>query len=319
VPQPDAAKATGNAAPAGAASAPRGAAPTTAGTTPAQAAASPARPASPGSRPAASGTRRPTDRRVAPVRRPPPAVKKPVADAGALPEGAELEAEMGQRFEQIDTQDLYQVLGVGPSAQVDDIRRAYYALARRFHPDRFRNEQVKPRAEKVFGRITEAYATLSDPETRQRYDQEEAGRAHQRADQRPADTTVLARQNYRTGREHLERGHLAEALGFFVNACQQDPTRVEYLVALGVTQARNPRLRKDAEESLLKAIALDPANADAHAHLGALYDRAGAAERARAMYRKALEWDPDNAIARQGLERAEPGRKGILGLFSRKS
>jgi len=226
---------------------------------------------------------------------------------------------MSQRFDQMDTQDLYQVLGVGPSAPTDDIRRAYYGLARRFHPDRFRNEQIKPRAEKVFGRITEAYATLSDADVRQRYDLEEAGRAPNRGDSRPGDTTDLARQNFRTGREHLERGHLAEALGFLVNACRQDPTRPEYFELLGVTQSKNPRFRKDAEENLLKAIALDPASASAHAQLGALYDRTGAADKARGMYRKALEWDPDNAIAREGLGRAEPGRKGILGLFSRKS
>jgi len=298
--------------------------------------ATPARPAAgspPGTtqRPRPSGTmaraghggmRRPGDKRtIASPRRPAPAATaKPAAPAPApLPEGRELEAEMSQRFDQMDTQDLYQVLGVSPSAPADDIRRAYYGLARRFHPDRVRNDQVKPRAEKVFGRITEAYATLSDPDVRQRYDLEEAGRAPNRGDSHTADTTDLARQNFRTGREHLERGHLAEALGFLVNACRQDPTRPEYFELLGVTQSKNPRFRKDAEENLLKAIALDPASASAHAHLGALYDRTGAADKAREMYRKALEWDPDNAIARQGLETPEPARKGILGLFSRRS
>jgi len=288
---------------------------TPAGTTPR------ARPSSAGARPGLGGLRRPGDKRtMASVRRSThPAPAKPVPPLAPLPEGDQLEAEMTQRFDQMDTQDLYQVLGVSPSAPVDDIRRAYYGLARRFHPDRFRKEAVKPRAEKVFGRITEAYATLSDPDVRQRYNLEEAGRAPNRGDNRPADTTDLARQNFRTGREHLERGHLAEALGFLVNACRQDPTRPEYFELLGITQSKNPRFRKDAEENLLKAIALDPTGASAHAHLGALYERTGSADKAREMYRKALEWDPDNAIARESLGRAEPGRKGILGLFSRKS
>jgi curved DNA-binding protein CbpA len=306
VPPPATAAPTGKvpAAPA----APTGKAPTSAaGTT--RAPAGPARPGA--TRPLRIGERR----AVTPVRRPPPPAPKPAA----LPEGQQLEAEMMQRFEQIDALDLYQVLGVSSSAQADDIRRAYYALAQRFHPDRFRNEQSKPRAEKVFGRITEAYATLSNPESRRRYEEEEAGRAPARADSRPADTSDLARQNFRTGREHLDHGHLAEALGFLLNACQQDPTRAEYFELLGITQSRNPRMRKDAEASLLKAIALDPASASAHAHLGALYERTGAVDRAREMYRKALEWDSDNALARQGLERADPGRKGILGLFTRKS
>jgi len=279
------------------------------------------RPSGTAARPGLGGLRRPGDKRgMTPVRRPTAAAPaKPAAPPPPLPDGAQLEAEVTQRFEQMDSQDLYQVLGVSPAAPTDDIRRAYYALARRFHPDRFRDERIKPRAEKAFGRITEAYATLSDPDTRQRYDQEEAGRATAHTDSRPADTSDLARQNFRTGREHLERGHLAEALGFLINACRQDPTRPEYFEVLGITQSKNPRFRKDAEENLLKAIALDPVNASAHAHLGNLYERTGAADKARDMYRKALQWDPDNAIARQGLERADPGRKGLLGLFSRRS
>jgi DnaJ-domain-containing protein 1 len=267
-------------------------------------------------RPAAGARPRLGERRkLTPVRRPPaPVVPKPTP----LPDEAQVEMEMGQRFDQIHALDLYQVLGVSPSAAVDEVRRAYYALARRFHPDRFRNEQIKPRAEKVFGRITEAYATLSDQETRRRYDEEEKGKA-ERADSRPADTSDLARQNFRSARENLEHGHFDKALGFLQNACQQDPTKAEYFALLGLTQSKNPRLRKDAEASLLKAIELDPASASAYANLGALYERVGAIERAHAMYRKALQWDPENAIARQGLEREEPGRKGILGLFSRKS
>jgi curved DNA-binding protein CbpA len=272
-------------------------------------AGTPARPAGPGRPPGARpgvGAQRPK----APATR--PAVPAPTPAQSA----AELESEMLRRFSQLDHQDLYQVLGIPSSAGVDDVRRAYYALARRFHPDKLRREDLKPRAEKVFARITEAYATLSDSEARQRYDAEEAGK--QVRDDGAADTTDLARENFRTGREHLEHGHLAEALGFLTNACQQDPTKAEYFVLLGITQGKNPRLRREAEASLLKAIAIAPANAEAYAQLGALYERAGAADRAREMYRKALEWDPENKTAGKALEPEEPGRKGLFGLFSRR-
>jgi hypothetical protein len=36
------------------------------------------------------------------------------------------------------------------------------------------------------------------------------------------------------------------------------------------------------------------------------------------MYKKALEWDPDNEEARQALGQEHGPRKGFLGLFSRK-
>src|SRR5207245_11752419 len=49
----------------------------------------------------------------------------------------DLEAEMLQRFERLRAQDLYEVLGITPAAAATEIRHAYYALAKKFHPDKF--------------------------------------------------------------------------------------------------------------------------------------------------------------------------------------
>jgi molecular chaperone DnaJ len=63
--------------------------------------------------------------------------------------------------------DLYNVLGVGRSADGDEIKRAYRALALRWHPDRNPNDPV---AEARFKAVNEAYRVLSDVEQRARYD-----------------------------------------------------------------------------------------------------------------------------------------------------
>src|SRR5215471_8435805 len=63
--------------------------------------------------------------------------------------------------------DLYIILEVGRAASVNDIKRAFRKLARRFHPD------INPgdrQAEERFKRITEAYDILSDPPKREFYD-----------------------------------------------------------------------------------------------------------------------------------------------------
>ena len=62
--------------------------------------------------------------------------------------------------------DHYSVLGVPRTAKQEAIQRAYRKLARKYHPDVNR----EPDAADRFKEIGEAYDTLSDPETRARYD-----------------------------------------------------------------------------------------------------------------------------------------------------
>ncbi|HET8945847.1 MAG TPA: DnaJ domain-containing protein, partial [Candidatus Polarisedimenticolia bacterium] len=229
----------------------------------------------------------------------------------------DLEQEILTRHADLLNQDLYHALEVASTASTDEIRRAYYSLARRFHPDKCRTEAIKDKAEQVFARITEAYATLSDHDARNYYDGELA--SHRGKEHTVSDTTDLARQNFRRGRDELDRGRFAEALSFLMHACEQDPNRAEYFEYLGAAQARNPRLRKQAEESLLKAIALSPTSAGAYVHLAGLYERAGAADKAKELYRKALAWDPDNPAAKRALEGDQPpAKRGILGIFGRR-
>lgn len=67
-----------------------------------------------------------------------------------------------------DKRDYYEVLGIEKAASDADIKKAYRALAKKYHPD------VNPgdeEAEKKFKEASEAYAVLSEPEKRSQYDQ----------------------------------------------------------------------------------------------------------------------------------------------------
>lgn len=64
------------------------------------------------------------------------------------------------------TADFYQVLGVRHDATPEEIRAAYYRLARTCHPD----VSTLPDAEERMRRVNEAYELLSDPERRAAYD-----------------------------------------------------------------------------------------------------------------------------------------------------
>jgi molecular chaperone DnaJ len=66
-----------------------------------------------------------------------------------------------------EKKDYYEVLGVPKDSSEKDIKAAYRKLAMKYHPDR----SEEPDAEEKFKELSEAYAVLSDPEKRQKYDQ----------------------------------------------------------------------------------------------------------------------------------------------------
>lgn len=86
--------------------------------------------------------------------------------------------------------DPYSVLGVKPTASLDEIKAAWRALAKSLHPDR---NQSDPNAHLRFAEVGHAYQLLKDPDKRQRLDQErrmaeEARRREQAGNPRGTDS-----------------------------------------------------------------------------------------------------------------------------------
>jgi curved DNA-binding protein len=68
----------------------------------------------------------------------------------------------------VPERDLYQILGVPRAAGIDEIKRQYRRLAKKYHPD------VNPgnkQAEEKFKEVTAASEVLSDPKRRKLYDE----------------------------------------------------------------------------------------------------------------------------------------------------
>ncbi|KAI1292898.1 Mitochonrial uncharacterized protein [Halotydeus destructor] len=63
--------------------------------------------------------------------------------------------------------DFYETLGVARNASQKDIKKAYYQLAKKYHPDTNKNDSD---AQKKFQAVSEAYEILSDEGKRREYD-----------------------------------------------------------------------------------------------------------------------------------------------------
>jgi len=88
----------------------------------------------------------------------------------------------------------YDILRVGRRAEPEGVRTAYRRLAQKYHPDKLPNNAD---AVRVMAMLNEAYAVLSDPDQRARYDRRiEDAQAHARRAKRrgkaPVDVPTAA-------------------------------------------------------------------------------------------------------------------------------
>ena len=97
----------------------------------------------------------------------------------------------------MNDKDYYAILGVASDASTDEIRKSFQKLARTYHPD----INKESGAEEKFKEISEAYAVLSDPEKRKRYDAMRAG-------------VPFSGGTYRTGGYSSGRGDPFTDMGF---------------------------------------------------------------------------------------------------------
>jgi curved DNA-binding protein CbpA len=217
----------------------------------------------------------------------------------------------------------YDVLDVRTETSDRDIKQAYYNVARKYHPDRFRGRaeaDVHARLESAFARITQAYETLMDPSRRRAHDsklaaQEKARKfasaaptaaptATEKPSEKPAADTpaqsleARAEDSFKQGFAALQQGQMNVALSMLAAAARAVPNESRYRAYYGQALARSEKTRRSAEAELQAAIRLDSRNANYHVMLAELYRDLGFAKRALSEAQKALSLEPGNSTAR---------------------
>ena len=202
--------------------------------------------------------------------------------------------------------NFYGVLGVAQAASMAEIRKAYYAMALDYHPDRFGKEvgeSDRQVVEDLFARISGAFSTLSSDEKRKEYDEKLRSGALllEKQEKAPVDKKQLARESFDKARALLAGGDRSRALGFLEHAVDTDQDNWDYRMALGKFFLGDGRLRRKAEPQFLEAIRIDQSKADAYWQLGVLYKAAGVKSRAIQKLREGLNWDPAHAGIKKEL------------------
>ncbi len=148
----------------------------------------------------------------------------------------------------------HELLGVPPDAGRRELRRAYFALSREFHPDRYFGRKVGPfgaRLERIFRRLTEAYEMLGDPAARAAARDSRAAEERSRAAAGRPEGPLLrrlraeqearrlkAKSFFETGMAAAAAERFAEAAAAVRMALAFDPENALYRERFAAVQAR---------------------------------------------------------------------------------
>lgn len=128
----------------------------------------------------------------------------------------------------------YEVLGVAPDAGSDDIRKAYFGLARKWHSDAFAGRDlgdVAPVVGSIFARIAEAQRVLMNPEQRAEYDVF----LDRKAKGLPTDVSSVfeAEEAFHKAQAHIRGQRWSEAEKLLRRAVELNSAEAEFQAWLG--------------------------------------------------------------------------------------
>jgi tetratricopeptide (TPR) repeat protein len=261
--------------------------------------------------PTPRSTPRPT---VEPTPTPPPSV--PAAAAAATPEGQRTlldkrRAELREKLDGIESSTYYARLDLDPTADKAQVESAYFALAKRFHPDRMSAElaELRPDAAKLFGHISQAYQALIDTERRRQYDESLQSGAGAHDDAAQIARVVDAALEFQKAEALLKKSDFAGAEVLAARAVTADPGQPEYVTLLAWIQAQrrgDPPVVTGQQTSphfddliaLLDGVLAKEARYErALFYRGMLLKRAGYVDRAILDFRLATQINPRNIDA----------------------
>jgi tetratricopeptide (TPR) repeat protein len=237
---------------------------------------------------------------------------------GLAPELAERWKEITARAATIDRADYFMMLDLARDASRDDVESAFFALAKRWHPDRLPAElaPVRDACSRVFARMSEARTTLADDEQRARYMKLLAEGSGSPETQETVAKVVEAAQNFQKAEVFFKRNDLAQAEAFCRQALGADPTQPDYVALLAWLTALKPENQSPEKtlasiKTLDKAIAMNGRCEKALYWRGMLHKRIGKIELASKDFKRVVEINPRNIdAAREVRLHQMRGRRG---------
>ncbi len=226
-------------------------------------------------------------------------------DGDFHPEDQRARAQIERYHDQVMSRDFFQIFGATHETELDQIKAAYFELAKKWHTDAYAEHNLgsmKRKLDEIFQRITEAYETITDKQKREEYivyidrkakglptDVSEILRAEQLYDQAIA---MMRRRDWKGAKQVLD-----EAL-----TLNPDPL---YFATLGwATFNLNQRSQvhvTEAVQHLKRAVGEQENLPVAYQYLGQICFVRGNYGEAKKWWARCIEFEPNNIEAARGI------------------
>jgi len=238
----------------------------------------------------------------------PPIPAQPAGLAGAdLQRWQELVA----LYEKLDDLNHFELLSVPLKAAASDVGTAYFALVKKFHPDRLSPalKPLAPCAQLVFERITEANDTLGNPTSHAAYLAAIEGGGGTRNAERLMRNVLESALEFQKAEVLLKRREYAQALALIRSALAKNPDEADYSAFYGwLLHLMNPGDQAPFDEMLRafeRALTAHPKNERAHYYKGVVLKRMNRSDEATKHFKAAVEINPRHVEAAREVRLAE--------------
>jgi tetratricopeptide (TPR) repeat protein len=211
--------------------------------------------------------------------------------------------ELASLHDRLDSLTHFELLSVAKTAPAKDISSAYFALVKKFHPDRL-PEPLKPLArcaQLVFDRATEANSVLADPAQRDEYVKAVDAGGGTRAAERMMRNVLESAVEYQKAEVLMRRREVDQAMEMLQSALAKNPDEGDYHAMyawlLHLKHPSEPAPFDDMLRALDKALTQNARNERAHYYKGVVLKRMKRDKEAVRHFKQAMEINPRNVDA----------------------
>lgn len=250
------------------------------------------------------------------------------------PEVQEMRDDIQKRVALISSQNYYEMLGVAKDASTGEIRKAFFKLAKVYHPDRSSKpgmEDLREALAYLFANLSEAQGTLIDIDTKEMYDASlrdngASGGAvgEESAEEEQVRRIIEADKMYQKAMVRMRQQKNEQALELVEQAFMNCPEEGEYMATRAYLKMVLGQEEPDNIVDIFRvALRHRPKSERVHFYFAQVLKKAGRVSEAKQYFQKAVDFNPRNIEAAREVRLIEMRSKqtgknkkpGFLGKF----